>query len=210
MSVLQENPSSGSGLLAIFCDLTTEDQLEFYPWLTEEMFPARRNIGFKSCASFRLIDGHGSEFLTLYEVPNVGYLYDKPYQQLRENRSVKDRSYHKKFINPKRYILSWVGPEKNNGTYGFSEYLNINRFDVLNKHNELFNSYFITRYLPTVINDNELISIRRYVSIEGEHKNFVIEEYDEKNNLSNSVLGSNELFSENRITSKYKRIIQSK
>ena len=209
MAILQDSPSSGSGLLAIFCDLLPEDQIDFHPWLTEDMFPARLNIGFKSCASFKLIEGDGSEFVTLYEVPSVGYLYDKPYQQLRDNRLPRDASFHKKFIKPNRYTLSWVGPEKSINQHGFAEFININLFDIQDKYNDLFNSFYITRYLPSVANNNELTSVRRYLSLEGAHKNFILEESADKKILSNSVLSFKELFSKNKINSIYKRIIQS-
>ena len=53
MIKLTNKPANGSGLLAIFCDLDPKDQKEFYPWLVNEMFPARLKIGFNSCASFK-------------------------------------------------------------------------------------------------------------------------------------------------------------
>ena len=86
MLKLTNKPINGSGLLAIFCDLNIEDQKEFHPWLLNEMFPAILEIGFNSCASFEKIGGDGQKFLTLYEVDNIVYLYDKPYQKLRENQ----------------------------------------------------------------------------------------------------------------------------
>ena len=71
-------PDNGSSMLAVFCDLTIEDQKDFLPWLKEDMFPACLNIGFKSCASYNLIEGNCSDFVTLYEVQSLGDLYDSP------------------------------------------------------------------------------------------------------------------------------------
>ena len=97
MLKVSDMPNNGSAMLAIFCDLSPEDQSQFRPWLLEDMFPARLKIGFRNCASFDLVKGEGPEFVTLYETPSLGHLYDVPYRALRELRTPRDAAYHKNF-----------------------------------------------------------------------------------------------------------------
>ena len=171
---LNQSPQNGSGLLAIFCDLSDIDRIDFYPWLIEDMFPDRLSIGFKNCASYKLIAGDGSQFLTMYEVPSLGYLYDIPYQKLRENRTLRDANFHKKFKNPERYTLVWAGPEISRADSNFEQYLIIKRFNISKTNIALFNTWYVSEYIPHLINNNLFLPTRRYICIEGNHNNFII------------------------------------
>jgi hypothetical protein len=51
----QNAPSRGTGILAMFVDLDPEPLAEFRPWLVEDMFAARLDIGFHACARYDLI-----------------------------------------------------------------------------------------------------------------------------------------------------------
>ena len=164
-------------MLAIFCDLTIKDQADFRPWLDEEMFPARLKIGFKNCGSFNLLKGEGSNFVTLYEVPSLGYLYDLPYQELRQTRTSRDAEYHKKFQNPERYTLSWIGPEIRKKTPGFAPYISIDRFNLGDNLIEEFNTWFVNSFIPALTNSDNILGLRRYISVEGPHQHFTIQEH---------------------------------
>ena len=142
MIKLTNKPANGSGLLAIFCDLDPKDQKEFHPWLLNEMFPARLKIGFNSCASFEKISGNGQKFLTLYEVDNIVYLYDRPYQKLRENRSPLDTKFHESFINPSRYILTLIAPLIEKDHSGFLDYIKITRETITGTDVQKYHSNF--------------------------------------------------------------------
>jgi hypothetical protein len=203
MIKLTNKPANGSGLLAIFCDLDPKDQKEFHPWLLNEMFPARLKIGFNSCASFEKISGNGQKFLTLYEVDNIVYLYDRPYQKLRENRSPLDTKFHKSFINPSRYILTLIPPliEKDNS--GFLDYVKITRETITGANVQKYHSNFITK-----INNLNLLPLRRYVTVEGEHDNFTIIEAEEINKIIDLDIDNKISSSNNQIDALYKREIQ--
>ena len=173
---LSHLPNNGSAMLAVFCDLATKDQGDFRPWLAEDMFPARLNIGFRNCASFNLIKGTGSEFVTIYEIPSLGQLYDVPYQALRQKRTQRDTAYHEKFQNPDRYTLTWVGPEISRTDNGFSTYITIDRFNPEQHLIEDFNTWFVSTYIPVLAKFRGIMGLRRYISIEGAHKYFIIQE----------------------------------
>lgn len=85
MSKLRDSPRSYSGLFAIFCDLDEPDPFGFRPRLRENMFPLRKAIAFNAYASYDSLAGDGQQFLNLYEMPSLGYLYGDPYQTLRRN-----------------------------------------------------------------------------------------------------------------------------
>ena len=189
MIKLTNKPANGSGLLAIFCDLDPKDQKEFHPWLVNEMFPARLKIGFNSCTSFEKISGDGQKFLTLYEVDNIVSLYDKPYQKLRENRSPLDTKFHKRFI------------EKDHS--GFQDYVKITRETITGADVQKYHSNFITK-----INNLDLLPLRRYITVEGEHHNFTIIEAKEINKIIDQDTGNKILSSNNQIDALYKREIQ--
>ena len=203
MIKLTNKPANGSGLLAIFCDLDPKDQKEFHPWLLNEMFPARLKIGFNSCASFEKISGNGQKFLTLYEVDNIVYLYDRPYQKLRENRSPLDTKFHKSFINPSRYILTLIAPLIEKDHSGFLDYVKITRETITGANVQQYHSNFITK-----INNLNLLPLRRYITVEGEHDNFTIIEAEEINKIIDLDIDNKISSSNNQIDALYKRKIQ--
>ena len=198
MLKLTNKPINGSGLLAIFCNLNKEDQNEFHPWLLNEMFPARLKIGFNSCASFEKIDGDGQKFVTLYEVDNIVYLYDKPYQKLRENRSPLDAKFHKSFLNPSRYTLQLIPPSIEKDKKGFLNYIKISRQNI--------NSFDIQKYYSNFISnihDQNTLPIRRYINVEGEHNNFTIIESDEIDKLNEHQVDNDLSSYDNKINALY-------
>jgi len=209
MLKLSQIPNNGSSMLAIFCDLDAKDQTDFRPWLAEDMFPARLNIGFNNCASFDLIQGDGCEFVTIYEVPTLGHLYDIPYQELRRKRKPRDAEYHKKFQNPERYALTWVGPEISSKKSGFAPYVSIQRFDIKENLVEEFNAWFVSSYIPSVLESKNTVSLRRYISVEGPHKNFIIQEFSDSNISSDNEISIEKTVFGINILATYKRIIQS-
>ena len=200
---LTNKPVNGSGLLAIFCDLDPKDQKEFHPWLVNEMFPARLKIGFNSCASFEKISGDGQKFLTLYEVDNIVSLYDSPYQKLRDNRSPLDTKFHESFINPSRYILTIIPPSIEKDHSGFLDYLKITRENIASAEVQKYHSNFITN-----INNLDLLPLRRYIAVEGEHHNFTIIEAEEVNKIIDQDIDNEISSSNNQIDALYKRQIQ--
>ena len=203
MIKLTNKPANGSGLLAIFCDLDPKDQKEFHPWLLNEMFPARLKIGFNSCASFEKISGNGQKFLTLYEVDNIVSLYDRPYQKLRENRSPLDTKFHESFINPSRYILTLIAPLIEKDHSGFLDYVKIKRETITGANVQQYHSNFITK-----INNLNLLPLRRYITVEGEHDNFTIIEAEEINKIIDLDIDNKISSSNNQIDALYKRKIQ--
>ena len=203
MIKLTDKPANGSGLLAIFCDLDPEDQKEFHPWLLNEMFPARLKIGFNSCASFEKISGEGQKFLTLYEVDDIISLYDRPYQKLRENRSPLDTKFHESFINPSRYTLTLIPPLLEKDHSGFLDYVKITRETITGADIQKYHSNFIAK-----INNLNLLPLRRYITVEGEHDNFTIIEADEINKIIDLDINNKISSSNNQIDALYKREIQ--
>ena len=203
MIKLTNKPINGSGLLAIFCDLNHKDQKEFYPWLLKEMFPARLKIGFNSCASFEKISGEGQKFLTLYEVDNIVYLYDRPYQKLRENRSPLDTKFHKSFQNPSRYILTLIPPSVERDQSGFLDYIKITRQNITGTNIQKYHSNFSTK-----IDHLDPLPLRRYIAVEGEHRNFTIIEANEINKIIDHDIDNEISLSCDQIDALYKREIQ--
>ena len=203
MIKLTNKPANGSGLLAIFCDLDPKDQKEFHPWLLNEMFPARLKIGFNSCASFEKLSGNGQKFLTLYEVDDIISLYDRPYQKLRENRSPLDTKFHESFINPSRYILTLIPPLLEKDHSGFLDYIKITRETITGANVQKYHSNFIAK-----INNLNLLPLRRYITVEGEHDNFTIIEAEEINKIIDLDIDNKISSSNNQIDALYKREIQ--
>ena len=203
MIKLTNKPANGSGLLAIFCDLDPKDQKEFHPWLVNEMFPARLKIGFNSCASFEKISGDGQKFLTLYEVDSIVSLYDRPYQNLRENRSPLDTKFHKSFINPSRYILTLIPPSIEKDHSGFLDYIKITRETITDTDVQKYHSNFITK-----INNLNQLPLSWYITIEGEHHNFTIIEAKEINKIIDQDIDNKISFTNNQIDALYSRVIQ--
>lgn len=180
MAEISDTPGRGTGLLAIFCDLDVDDRADFRPWLIEDMFPARMQIGFNACASYDRVAGEGQQFLTLYEMPSLGHLYGEAYQGLRRVRKPRDAAYHEKFRNPERYTLAWTGPElasvgRMDATLG--EFIRVDRFNLNPSAVQDFNIQFVTRYLPAMAQSADVIRLRRYLSMEGSPSHLLLREY---------------------------------
>ena len=209
MKKLNDNPQGGSGMLAVFCDLAKEDQADFRPWLSEDMFPARVEIGFNACASFDRVQGDGPEFATLYEMPSLGHLYGEPYQGLRRVRNPRDAAYHEKFQNPARYTLSWSGPELSEIPEGFAPYIYADRFELAEDAAQDFTMWFVASYLPALADLDGVKRVRRYLAMEGTPKHFVLHEFADEA-VSESADWQNARTNMTEATSAlYKRIVQA-
>ncbi|MBT5570830.1 MAG: hypothetical protein HOJ90_06385 [Alphaproteobacteria bacterium] len=193
MSEILNTPQSGTGLLAIFCDLDEPDRSDFRPWLGEDMFPARMTIGFNACASYDLIAGDGQQFVTLYEMPSLGHLYGEPYQALRRTRSPRDAAYHEKFRNPDRCTLAWAGPELSSAggnIQSLAPLIQIDRFDLKEGDVQTFNIWFVTKYLPLIAQQAEAIRVRRYLSMEGSVAHMVLHEFTDLTHVGDDGFGN--------------------
>ena len=196
-------------MLAVFYDLAKEDQADFRPWLSEDMFLARIKIGFNACASFDRAQGEGPEFVTLYEMPSLGHLYGEPYQGLRRVRGPRDAAYHEKFKNPERYTLSWTGPEISSSENGIAPYIYVDRFELSDDAAQEFNMWFARSYLPTLAGLPSITRVRRYLTMEGSPQHFVLHEFSNANVLEN---GDWQLARESMTVTTsalYKRIVQA-
>lgn len=182
-TMLHSTPTGGSGLLALFCNLSPEWHVEFRQWLAEDMFPARRAICFPACASYdRLASdpapGAPHRYLTLYEAPSLGDLYGAPYQRLREHRDARDTAFHARFQDLDRATLTWVGPElakaqtpapsghRLASAPGFSPILVVDRLIVAPGDLPAFNRWFVEHYLPACGHIQALDRVRRYLTME--------------------------------------------
>jgi hypothetical protein len=169
--------AGGTGLLAVFVDLDVEDRAGFRPFLAEDMFPPRREIGFGPAATFDNVDGGGQQFLTLYVAPSLGDLYGAPYQVLRSQRGERDAAYHDKFRNQDRYVAAWTGPEVSSPDPNqFASHLYVDRFDVSKEELQAFNIWFACDYLPGMAEISGVISVRTYLAVEGSPVNIVLHE----------------------------------
>ena len=180
-----ELTNQSHGLLCIFCDLNSQDKIDFRPWLTEDMFPARLKIGFSCCASFDLFEGRGSKFATIYKVPNQEFLYGNRYQNLRRDRLPRDASFHKNFVNPRRYVLESIEPGIGDSNKNFSHYLLINEISTLPENEEIFNIWYYTEYMPELKLLSKLIDHQKYISIEGVSKYMLITGSNQKDIFKN-------------------------
>ncbi len=172
--------AGGTGLLAIFVDLDPEDRPGFRPFLAEDMFPPRRDIGLGPAASYDRVDGQGQQFLTVYVAPSLGDLYGAPYQSLRQKRGARDALYHQKFRNQDRYVAGWTGPEVSSpNPQEFAQYLQVDRFDVSDDETQQFNIWFACDYLPGAAELPGVVSVRRYLAVEGAPANLVVHELDD-------------------------------
>lgn len=187
---LRDAALGGTGLLAIFCDLDEADLADFRPWLVEDMFPPRLQIGFTACASYDRVSGDGQEFLTLYEMPSLGHLYGEPYQALRRNREPRDAAYHEKFRNPDRYTLAWSGPELAAGAGPLAPCVRIDRFALDSTSAQDFNIRFVTEYLPTVAAVRGVLRVRRYLAMEGTPSHVVVHEFADAPVNDHELFGS--------------------
>lgn len=169
--------AGGTGLLAVFVDLDVEDRPGFRPFLAEDMFPPRLGIGFGPGASFDRVEGSGQHFLTLYVAPSLGDLYGAPYQGLRSQRGERDAAYHEKFRNPDRYVASWTGPEvSSENPDRFASDLYVDRFGLSDDALQAFNIWFACDYLPGMAEIPGVLSVRRYLAVEGSPANIVLHE----------------------------------
>jgi hypothetical protein len=169
--------TGGTGLLAVFVDLDPDDRPGFRPFLAEDMFPPRLDIGFGPAASFDRVDGSGQQFLTLYVAPSLGDLYGAPYQGLRGQRGARDALYHQQFRDQDRYVAAWTGPEVSSPhPHQFASHLFVDRFDVPTNEVQSFNIWFTCDYLPGMAEIPGVVSVRRYLAVEGLPVHIVLHE----------------------------------
>lgn len=212
MSKLHDSPQGGSGLLAIFCDLDAPDRADFRPWLAEDMFPARKAIGFNACASYDRITGDGQQFLTLYEMPSLGHLYGEPYQALRRSRGPRDAAYHEKFRNPDRYTLARSGPElagSGGDCQALAPFIQIERFDLHACDIQTFNIWFVTAYPPMLAQQSDAVRVRRYLSMEGGVSHVVLHEATDATPLEDDGVGDLGVLPTQHQSGRYRRVITS-
>ena len=184
---------SGTGLLAVFCDLAPEWRSDFRPWLAEDMFPPRASIDFIPAASFDLIPGAMSAppgaltapqapqaYVTCYVAPTAGDLYGAPYQGLRLKRAPRDAAYHQRMQNLARYAAAWVGPGIETDDRRFAPIMAIDRFDVAPSDTQDFNIWFATEYLPACAAVPGLVRLRRYLAMEGAPAHLVTYEFTDE------------------------------
>ena len=163
--------------MAVFVDLDVDDRPGFRPFLAEDMFPPRLEIGFGPGASFDRVEGGGQQFLTLYVAPSLGDLYGAPYQGLRSQRGERDAAYHEKFRNQDRSVASWTGPEVSSEKPDrFASHLFVDRFDLSDDALQAFNIWFACDYLPGLAQIPGVLSVRRYFAVEGSPANIVLYE----------------------------------
>ena len=189
MARLTTAPTTGTGLLAVFCDLDGRWLADFRPWLAEEMFPPRLAIGFRPAGSFdalpQIAVAPGPQtgmppqaYLTAYVTPALGDLYGAPYQTLRTVRAPRDAAFHQRMTNHARYTASWVGPGIEDGAaQSFGPVIAVDRFDVAEADLQRFAIWIETDYLPACLHAPGLVRLRRYLAMEGPHKHLMIHEF---------------------------------
>ncbi|MFT7475309.1 MAG: hypothetical protein ACI81L_002247, partial [Verrucomicrobiales bacterium] len=174
---IRSSSAAGTGLLAIFVDLDVDDRPGFRPFLAEDMFPPRRNIGLGPMASYDILEGEGQQFLTLYVAPSLGDLYGTPYQGLRYQRGERDALYHQKFRNQARFVAAWTGPEISPiEPELFSSHLLVDRIELSVDATQPFNMWFAGEYLPALAEVAGVTSVRRYLAVEGVPTHLVLYE----------------------------------
>jgi len=186
-------PRSGTGLLAVFCDLAPEWQSDFRPWLAEEMFPPRVAIGFGPAASFDLIEGidlgaarsgqRPQAYVTFYLAPALGDLYGAPYQGLRVKRAPRDAAYHQRMENQARYTAAWAGPSIEAEDRHFAPIIVVDRFDVAPADVQAFNIWYETEFLPAAAGVPGLKRLRCYLAMEGAERHLMIAEFNGEEDL---------------------------
>lgn len=181
-------PKSGTGLLAVFCDLVPEHRADFRPWLAEDMFPPRIAIGFGPAASFDLIEDAplapaninvepAQAYVTLYVAPALGDLYGPAYQGLRAKRAPRDAAYHRNMRNQARYTGGWVGPGIEANERNFAPVIVIDRFNLEPADTQEFNVWYESDYLPACAEVDGLMRLRRYLSMEGTVDHLLVHEF---------------------------------
>lgn len=185
---------SGTGFLAVFCDLAPEWRRDFRPWLTEDMFPPRMAIGFGPAASFDLIEDldagtayrsgpRPQAYVTCYVTPTLGDLYGAPYQGLRLERAPRDAEYHKRMQNQARYAAAWTGPGIEADDRDFASVMVVDRFDLEPGETQAFNIWYETEYLPAMAGVPGLVRLRRYLAMEGPQRHILTSELASENDL---------------------------
>ena len=86
---------------------------------------------------------------------------------------------------------------------GFLDYVKITRETITGANVQKYHSNFITK-----INNLNLLPLRRYVTVEGEHDNFTIIEAEEINKIIDLDIDNKISSSNNQIDALYKREIQ--
>lgn len=186
---------SGTGLLAVFCDLAPEWREDFRPWLAEDMFPPRMAIGFGPAATFDVIDGADvrpqtgafgkpQAYVTLYVAPSLGDLYGASYQGLRIKRAPRDAAYHQRMEKQARYVAAWVGPGIEADDRDLAPVIVVDRFDVAPGDTQDFNIWYETEYLPACAQLTGLRRQRRYLAMEGRERHLVIAEFQSEADLA--------------------------
>jgi hypothetical protein len=190
-------PESGTGLLAVFCDLAPEHRVDFRPWLAEDMFPPRIAIGFGPAASFDLIedaavtpvnieDQQPQAYVTLYVAPALGDLYGPAYQGLRAERAPRDAAYHHNMQNQARYTGGWVGPGIETDERSFAPIITVDRFNLEPADTQAFNIWYANDYLPACAEIDGLARLRRYLAMEGTAEHLLIHEFSSEADLADS------------------------
>lgn len=192
--MITSKTATGTGMLAVFCNLDSQWHREFREWLRDDMIPARMKIGFLASASYDRITGAADEhggtepFVTVYETASLGDLYGAPYQLLRRDRDQRDKDFHARFIDPARYILSWIGPEvSRTDTAGFAPVIVFDRLDLPEEAVQNFNIWYVTRYLTLINALPGIVRVRRYLAMEGSPKHVLIHEFDGEASLISSA-----------------------
>jgi hypothetical protein len=195
---ISATPRSGTGLLAVFCDLAPEWRSDFRPWLSEDMFPPRLAIGFGPAASFDVIEGldlgttarsgQGPQaYVTCYVAPTLGALYGAPYQGLRVKRAPRDAAYHQHMENQARYAAAWVGPGIETNDQCFAAAIAIDRFDIEPGETQDFNIWYETEFLQAAASVPGLKRLRRYLAMEGPERHLLVAEFTGEEDLDGTA-----------------------
>ena len=220
--MISDTAQQGTGMLAMFVNLDQKWRNDFRIWLKEDMFTARLNIGFQACASYDLIPevnttkGHAQAFLTICQTASLGVLYSEPYQELRRYRDAKDAEFHNRFLDVERYTLSWVGPEVSDNTSEFAPIIYVDRFNLTDANNQVFNQWFVDSYLSGCEKIKSIIRVRRYTAVEGIPEIFLLHELKDLAALNDrdwETLRENEAWQLPKIhgggSAAYKRVISA-
>jgi len=191
-------PQTGTGILAVFCDLAPEWRPDFRPWLAEDMFPPRMAIGFGPAATFDLIEDAiaappgikhepPQDYVTLYVGPSLGDLYGPAYQGLRTKRAPRDAAYHKNMQNQARSVGTWVGPGIEADDKNFAPVVVIDRFKLEPADTQAFNIWYACEYLPACAEINGLTRLRRYLAMEGAADHILVHEFSSEADLTDDT-----------------------
>lgn len=219
--MISARATTGTGMLAIFCDLEPQWHQEFRAWLRDDMFPARMKIGFRASASYDLVKdaidrcGIPEPFATVYETVSTGDLYGAPYQALRANRDQRDKDFHARFLKPARYTLGWVGPEiSRTEKGGFSPLAVIDRLDLPEESVQEFNVWYMTQYLQRISRVPGILRVRRYLAMEGSPRHVMVHEFDGQVPLNDgnwtearADLSKNVIPNAGRVTGTYRSVL---